>query len=471
MKRKNKSIFKKLIASYLIFTFVAIVGIAVFLLIALIQTLNARNAGAAYPFLTFNDDGSIKEYNTILQIDGWVEELDDDNQVINVIGQKNNDKVEYDTEELLQAVARSMNDLDAQMNNSLPNKYDYYCFYHEEGNHRYLFYYPTNSFKMIYSVNADELFYTSFDKSILVGVIIFLLLEILGVSLFISKRITNPLNTLSTGMNKIAKGEANITIPIYNDKEFIGIQTAFQNMASELEKQKQEKEELIKQRHQLLLELSHDIKTPVATIKSYALALSNHMVPEEETEKYYNTIARKADRVNQLTVDMFTFLKMESDDYTVTKIKFNFSEMIRNIFVEYYDEIIEAGFELEMNFGDKDYYVDGDEKLLTRVVENLVLNAKKYNSTGNSIEASLSEIENGRKLRLRIMDDGREIEKNIQKSMFEAFVRGEKDRNSTGGTGLGLAIAKKIIDKHDGQMEYVYFDSKNCFEIILDNCE
>ncbi len=467
MKRNNKSIFKKLIISYIVFTLIAIFGSIAFFTVALIQTGNEKEYTGDLPYVTFEADGSIDNTDNIIKIGGWIEELNDKNEVIQVIGKKQTKSMSYQPEELLTLVSKALDQGSRQMTVTEDGTNDYYSFFHDAGEKRYLIYYPADRFQIVYSLKHDELVYTSFDKGILLVVLLFLVFEVIGVSIFVSKKITNPLNDMSEGMMRIAAGDEKIHIKLHDEKEFAGIQTAFQNMVHELDKQKREKEELLKRRHQLLLELSHDIKTPVSTIKSYALALSNHMVPEEDMEKYYVTIAKKADRVNQLTVDLFTFLKMESDDYQIERERINFTELLRSILAEYYDEISEAGYHLEMDFGNEDFYMEGDEKLLVRVVENLILNAIKYNVTGNLIQVKLMQQAAENKLLLRIMDDGDEIEKNIQDTMFFAFVRGEKARRTDGGTGLGLAISKQIVDKHHGQMMYCYEAGMNCFDVLF----
>ena len=91
---------------------------------------------------------------------------------------------------------------------------------------------------------------------------------------------------------------------------------------------------------------------------------------------------------------------------------------------------------------EEDIYTLGDENYLTRAVENLLNNARKYNTSGNKIAVRLTKVEN--LLSLKVMDDGTQIDEETRKNMFLAFARGEKSRSSDGGTGLGLAITKQI---------------------------
>lgn len=456
MKRKHKSIFGKLIFSYIVFTLVAVVGIVFFFVLALLQSVDLQSKDPEYPYISFDENGELREYEQLDSFGGWVEELDENYAVVNSFGEKKTEQMSYTEKEIISYFDKSMR----------PNGVgEYRVFYHETDDYRYLIFFPNGLFQIVFNINNNGMVYTSFNKVILVGLLVFLGLEVLGISLYISRRITKPMTSISEGMAKVAAGETNVNIPIYEEKEFVEIQDAFVKMQDALYRQKAEKEDILNKRHQMLLELSHDIKTPVSTIKSYATALSENMVPNEELPKYYSTISRKADRVNDLTMDLFTMLKMESEEYQVTKEKLNFSETVRTILANLYEDITAEGYDLDIDMPEEDIYTLGDENYLTRAVENLLNNARKYNTSGNKIAVRLTKVEN--LLSLKVMDDGTQIDEETRKNMFLAFARGEKSRSSDGGTGLGLAITKQIVVKHGGELDYKYQDDMNCFEMIL----
>lgn len=215
----------------------------------------------------------------------------------------------------------------------------------------------------------------------------------------------------------------------------------------------------------MLLELSHDIKTPVATIKSYANALEAGLVPEEKIRDTYRVIDAKADRVQKLTDDMFMMLKMDNPDYRINLETVNLCEYLRQLCAEYYDEITEAGFEFAIDIPEKDIKADIDTVLFSRVMGNLFSNAKKYNKTGDTISMSLAEYND--KIMLAVSDNGNEIDKAFAKRMFDAFSRDDQARKTDGGTGLGLAISRIIVEKHDGNLKYYCKSKENVFEIII----
>lgn len=315
-------------------------------------------------------------------------------------------------------------------------------------------YYPAEAFTVTYNFNASSLVFMAPDIGKWAGIVLLVLLlaDMVLVSLYISKVIHRPLQNLISGMKRVEQGEERVELSMQTESEFVEIQKAFNRMTERLQEQKAENERMSKNRQRMLLELSHDIRTPIATIKSSAFALQEGMVAEENLNQYYKTIVLKADRVNQMAEDLFTMLKMESADYVIAFKKTDIAELARRVCAEYYDEITNAGFDFIITIPENAVYIDGDEKLLARVIGNLLLNAKKYNRTGKEIQAGMAE--DGREVRLWVQDDGVPVGAELRDMMFTAFVRGESTRSTKGGTGLGLAIAKAVVEKHGGVLSY-----------------
>ena len=125
----------------------------------------------------------------------------------------------------------------------------------------------------------------------------------------------------------------------------------------------------------------------------------------------------------------------------------------------------DAGFKFEIDIPENKINADIDTELFSRVIENLLSNAKKYNRTGDTISVKLFAAENI--IYLTVSDDGEKIEQEVSEQMFNAFSRGDKARKTDGGTGLGLAISKIITEKHNGGIKYFYENGKNIFRIEL----
>jgi signal transduction histidine kinase len=144
------------------------------------------------------------------------------------------------------------------------------------------------------------------------------LLEVLLISSYLKRHIDKPLKLLMQGMDEVSEGKRDVVLEYKTDKEFEDIRDRFNLMAEKLRESENEKHKLQQNRNQMLLELAHDIKNPVASIKSSVSALEEGLVAEDKKDDYYRRIDMKAERIRTLIEDMNTSLKLESDDYKLS---------------------------------------------------------------------------------------------------------------------------------------------------------
>ena len=202
----------------------------------------------------------------------------------------------------------------------------------------------------------------------------------------------------------------------------------------------------------MLLDLSHDIRTPITSIKGFSQALYEGMIDDENKKmRYYKTIYTKSERVAELVNDLFEFVRMDKIQYTIKLENIDICEYIRQIVLSYYDEIQNKGFELIINIPEEPIMLKVDIKLFKRVIVNLIENSLKYNSEGTKLRIEVRDA--NKFVVIEIADNGIGIEESIRDKIFDAFVRADKSRKSTGGSGLGLSIAKKIVENHGGEIK------------------
>ncbi len=445
----KKSIFTKLIGSFILYAVTTVLTFILCLLLSVVF-IGEGNLNNIRPDNVIDENGNIVNLDIAQKIGGWVEELDSDYNVINIYGEKRSEETSYTGEDILELT-------------SAYGKTEYIGFFvqPENSSKRFLCIYDRdvmqlNSTVVLNETNTPDVFWLFFPLSII---------EILLISLYLKKKIKNPLDKIVEGMEVLKSGDDNARIDIRTEAEFEKIVDTFNVMAEQLQTEKTEKEELTRKKNQMLLELSHDIKTPVATIKSYANALEAGLVPEEKISDTYCLIDAKANRVHKLTDDMFMMLKMDNPDYRINLETVNMCEYLRQLCAEYYDEITEVDFEFTIDIPENEINADIDTDLFSRVVGNLLSNAKKYNKTGDTISVKLSD-END-KISLTVCDNGNEIDKAFAEQMFNAFSRGDKARKTDGGTGLGLAISRIIVEKHGGELIYSRKGNENVFEVTL----
>lgn len=473
-RRLKKRIFTKLIGSFFLFLVIVMLTFVICLLLEGF-IIGKGQLDNLMPYNVVDEDGNVKNIDSIKRLGGWVEELDSNYQIIKVYGEKKTDIQKYTQEDIYELTA--VTEVKKQNSNSIEFNLDisdekkgYIGFIYKLRNldKYFLCIYSREVMqpRIMVNFNGDDTS-LAYDESGSFSVLflILLLLEVLLFSLYLRKKIKYPLDKLVKGMERIRSGESGVILDIKTEAEFEQIVDTFNMMTKELEQQKEENARLVAQKNQMLLELSHDIKTPIATIKSYANALEAGLVPKEKQEAYHHTIDVKADRVQMLTEEMFFMLKMDNPDYNLNLEKVNVSEFLRKICAEYYDEIERAGFDFFIAIPEEKIMVEMDVKLFARVVGNLLSNASKYNKTGNTIGVICEKEDE--KVCIKVTDDGESIDDTLAKQMFSAFVRGDKTRKSDGGTGLGLAISKIIVEKHGGELAYLREDEKNMFVITL----
>lgn len=467
MRKKNENIFVSLVKKYI--AFVILVIVSIILTIAFVAYEVKVSAEKGYvPKLTTSDvvKSDYKNINTkdIEEAKGWVEILDANFNVIYTKGNKKDDYYSYSKED----IANILN---------MESHYKYlgvmHSFNSEDGEKLYcLIKYPSDFFN--YQINLEKtsyktgsFIYINFIK----GAIFFLFLCIINIILFsrwTSKKINKPLIEITNGIKKMAQGDLNTKMEFNAEKEFAVIRDSFNSMSERLKNSEEEKEKIQQGKTKMLVDLSHDIKTPISTIQCFSKALYEGMIEGDEKKlRYYHTIYAKSERVNELIDDLFEFVKLENADYKPLIINSDFCEFIRKIIAGFYDEMEEKNYDLDIRIPEKEIIVGFDEKIMNRAISNLLSNALKYNPHGTKLRIEIKETSDG--VVLEIGDTGCGIPNQIKDIIFDPFVRGDKARKSDGGSGLGLAIAKKIIEKHNGKLELYtnVKDEKTTFIISL----
>lgn len=219
-------------------------------------------------------------------------------------------------------------------------------------------------------------------------------------------------------------------------------------------KQKKDEIELLQlneqYRKEFLMNLSHELRTPIFTIQGYVETLLSGAIEDQEVNKKFLTNTSKSiDRLVQLVDDVDEISKLESGQTPLAFETFVIHDLIKDIFEEFSLKANEKNLTLEIKKGtERNLSVYADKSKIKQVLVNLIENAIKYGHTNGTITAGCYELDDKR-IYVEISDDGPGIEEQHLPRIFERFYRADRSRNrSIGGTGLGLAIVKHIIDAH-----------------------
>ena len=212
-----------------------------------------------------------------------------------------------------------------------------------------------------------------------------------------------------------------------------------------------ESHKLEEMRREFVANVSHELKTPITTIKTYAETLGSGLVDDEKTQiEFAKTIEKEADRMTNLVKDL---LDLSHIDFKKTKWDMEgikVSELVRENLehLKIYQEDKEQTIKVLEN---ADPVIFGDKNKISQVMVNIISNAIKYTAKGGIIEIEISQDKNYGYIAIK--DDGIGIPQQETERIFERFYRVDKGRaREMGGTGLGLAIARDIVREHKGDI-------------------
>ena len=313
----------------------------------------------------------------------------------------------------------------------------------------------------------EKRLYFIYIKAIGMALILFVS-SIVVYSVWVAEKIRKPLKEIDEALGKVIEGNYESKLELNYSKEFVVVSNTINFLIDKLKASNEENKKLEESKTRMLMDLSHDIKTPLTTIKGFSAALNEGLVKDQEQiERYNKTIYRKSQRVSELVDDLFELVKMDSVEYRLKLSNVDICEFLRQIVLDYVDELGEREFELIVNIPEYLVELEIDSILFKRAITNLIENSIKYNPDRTTLRVEL--IDSKDFIVIEIADNGIGIPSIVRNNIFDAFVRGDESRSSDGGSGLGLAIAKKIVKNHGGQIELLNTEGeeKTIFSIKL----
>lgn len=322
-----------------------------------------------------------------------------------------------------------------------------------------------NGFKAL--IDPDFLLY------IIIMILVVLIITALVSVLWLYSSIFNPIHELNKAMKNIAGGNLDYRIPEHNQKqkgEFGELFDNYEDMRLRLKESTEDKIQHERKNKELISNISHDLKTPITSIKGYVEGIMDGVADNpEKMDKYIKTIYTKANEMDRLINELTLYAGIDAN-----RIPYNFHRL--NVADYFQDCLEEVGLDLESKNIKLDYtnvvspetMVIADPEQMKRVINNIISNSIKYiDKEQGEIEIRiLDEIDS---IRIEIEDNGKGIAPRDLPKIFERFYRTDASRNSTkGGSGIGLSIVKKIVEDHDG---YIWATSKEgegtCMHIVL----
>jgi len=294
------------------------------------------------------------------------------------------------------------------------------------------------------------------EKYLILFVLIFVSFFILTnflVSRRYSKNITLPLRNLQKAAAEIRKGNLDYQIAEEGDREIQALCRDLELMRIKLKESVYTRLKYEDNRKMLISSISHDLKTPVTSIKGYIEGILDGVAnTPEKTRKYLNTVQLKAEQVNQMIDDLLLYAKLDLNQLPYDFEKNDIAEYLHKFLAECEPELEQRG--VIMNFENllpSPRLVQLDKDRMRRVLTNIIDNALKYMNR-NPGELKITLRETISVINIEIRDNGFGIREQDIPYIFDRFFRSDASRGEIKGSGLGLAIAKQIIEGHQGKI-------------------
>lgn len=277
---------------------------------------------------------------------------------------------------------------------------------------------------------------------------------------FVFQNIRQPLEILADGVTQIRDGNLDYRIDYKRKDEFRPVCEAFNEMAGRLKESVQAVQKQEMNRKELLAGISHDLRSPLTSIKAYAEGLLDGVaVTKESQRRYAGMIKTKADDIDHMVSMLFLFSKMDLGDYPNYPEELDPREELENFFRAASEEYGEQGLQVKLAAIEEGMTIHADPLQFRRVLANILENSLKYKERPE-VRMDIEAIRTGDMLRIAISDNGPGVTDEALPKLFDVFYRSDASRSSPNrGSGLGLAISEKAITFMNGRITAEHADS------------
>lgn len=294
------------------------------------------------------------------------------------------------------------------------------------------------------------------DPVWMVGMVPFMCIIATPINIFISNQIHAHMDTLSESMKAVANGEKGVYIPTANAKAFADLYNDFNKMAAEIESVQLLRTEMIDG-------LSHELKTPVASINGFAKLLLDEDTSPEKRDAYINIIIKESDRLASLANNTLLLSKIDSVEIVTEKHRYNLAEQIKDCAISLENEWGRKNIDLSADLIDVIY--EGNPTLMESLWLNLMNNAIKFTPKNGEINIKLYEDKEN--VIFSISDSGVGISKQVKERIFERYYQGDVS-HAAQGHGLGLSIVLRIVRLCNGTISVDSTEGEgSVFTVIL----
>lgn len=285
-------------------------------------------------------------------------------------------------------------------------------------------------------------------KIIWMSAVLALSISTIGISYISQKILIKPIEEVNNAAKRLAKGEVEKRVLIHSNDEIGELADSFNSMADALEK-------VDKNRRDFISNVSHELRSPITSIKGFISGILDGVIPKEKENDYLKLTYDEIQRLTRLINDLLDLSAMESGRVKLHMKEVDINEMIRLTVLNLESKINDKKLNVDVQLEDRQLYVLCDEDRMRQVLTNLIDNAVKYSNNGGFVKVSTTR--KGGKIVTSIYNNGPVIPKKEINAIWERFYKSDKSRTNKVSTGLGLPIVRHILNQHG---EDVWIENK-----------
>ena len=300
------------------------------------------------------------------------------------------------------------------------------------------------------------------DRILLTVILLTLgVLVLSGIAVFLFVRSAlRPLRKMTEAAGNIAEGDFSVRVDEkQGGRELKEVSRAFNTMTQKLEGVEEGRREFVSN-------VSHELRSPITSIRGFAEGMADGVIPAEEHPKYLRLVADESKRLSGLVNDLLALSRLERDDAKPELSVFDINEMLRRAIIRRMTDLEEKKIEIACEPETDPCYVRADRDRIEQVVINLLDNAIKF--TGDEGKITLSSRVWGEKAEVTVRDNGIGVAEEDREKIFDRFFTADRAHTSGKGTGLGLSICRRIMEMHGQSLRLLDTDVGAAFRFTLE---
>ncbi|MBR6515096.1 MAG: HAMP domain-containing histidine kinase [Clostridia bacterium] len=257
---------------------------------------------------------------------------------------------------------------------------------------------------------------------------------------FLTERSIAPLRNMTKASKKFAQGDFSTRIEVKGRDEIAQLSESFNNMAQQLDK-------LEDTRKTFLVNVAHDLRTPMTTIGGFVDAIRDGTIPVEKQDYYLTLISDEVKRLSRLVAQLLDVSRIEAGDRKFNFDNFDICEMGRMILISFESKLEEKKLDVEFDVESDNMYVYADKDAIHQVFYNICHNAIKFSYEGGKYRIRINRMDH--KVYVSVYNEGVGMSEEDLPNVFDRFYKSDKSRGlDKTGVGMGMYITKTIINAH-----------------------